>query len=545
MGLPALTGGRRKSVFLRLLLVSFCEASALFLATALIKSVVDDFSAGVYGLVVMYTGVALIAVALLLCFCHWSRASLSETLGMDYVGELRLRLFSSAVFGANAHRNNRLGSTMARMLGDLSAVRDWVAVGLPALLVSSATLIAACAALLAIDWHLGWALFALLSTCYVFFFLYNAPALREKHFLLRRLRGRLSGHLADLVNGAATINYLKQAERESKRIEKYNDHLLNASVQKAKLEAVVTALPTVTVVLAIGLVILVLASGYQIENKTTGTWSALLFALGFLAASASGLVTGCEKYIAFQVARVRILELLSRGEIDVDVVRETEITPSKALSLKVEPVDQPLGSMPLIASDGDNVLLLGVSGSGKTSFLKMMLMPDVNDKASVFIDDVPVTQIKQRQFARSVQLVSPSLPLLRGSAKRNMTYGKRTVSDTWLKQVLEICQLEETFSVEEMQSFRVKFGGENLASGLAARMRLARALVTQPGLLLVDDPAFLYDPTAQQALVEAKRLCSFTLILTAPEQTTIDGLQFHRYWYFNEGDELPCASLAA
>ncbi len=79
--------------------------------------------------------------------------------------------------------------------------------------------------------------------------------------------------------------------------------------------------------------------------------------------------------------------------------------------------------------------------------------------------------------------------------------------------------------------------GKDLPSALAARVRLARALASRPGLLLVDDAAFLYDPLAREALRTVQEKCKLTLVIAAPDIQCVNYLRPDVVWQMEAGEQ--------
>ena len=530
--LPPLFNGRRKPIFLRLLTVSLLEAATFFWLTVIIKSITLKVSSDI---TIKFTDdvIILLFLCAILSLCFWRGAILSEKLGMDYVGEIRIGLYQSVVNNSMKQQHSRLGSTMARMLSDLSAVRDWVSLGLPTSIIASATLIAAIASLLTIDLFMGLIITILLLLSNVIIVGFLIRSLDSKTLFLRRYRGRLSSYLADIVSGAFAITHFYRVKGERNRLKQHNQLLKQASVQRKQISTGISILPIISVPLAIAIIAIFVALGYQFDVSHAADWSGLLFSLGLLAASLFVITKSVDQFVAFRVARKRLLEIYQNASIsqknDNKVIH---LESSKSIHVNISPFK--LANINIatsaIALAEENILLLGPSGCGKSSLLKHIISPDSTTGSRIYLNHIPVSRISRRSLSRCVQSISQDVPLLRGSVMRNLTYGKRSPSNSWLQEVIEICQLKEIVSLSEHCSFRVEQGSRNIASGVATRLRLARALLTKPGLLIVDDPVFLYDPEAQAALARAKQSLSLTLIVAAPSYISIPNLTFHRTW---------------
>jgi ABC-type protease/lipase transport system fused ATPase/permease subunit len=119
---------------------------------------------------------------------------------------------------------------------------------------------------------------------------------------------------------------------------------------------------------------------------------------------------------------------------------------------------------------------------------------------SVTLDGLPVGAFAAHQFSHAVGLVSPALPLVPGSVRKNLAAGDGHVDDATLLTALTRCRLID--SLPKGPDTRIRMIGDGLAPGIKARIALARALVREPQVLLIDDPVLLADPDGRAALAE-------------------------------------------
>jgi len=130
---------------------------------------------------------------------------------------------------------------------------------------------------------------------------------------------------------------------------------------------------------------------------------------------------------------------------------------------------------------------------------------------------------------RSVQWVTPALPLMRASLRRNLRYAAR-IKAPYLQRISQLCGLAAAeFDAPDAA----------LSSSMAARVRLARALATRPGLLLIDDAAFLYDPAARQALLNVKKSCDVTLVIATPSVSCVTEFKPDLVWHLSTDSASP------
>ncbi len=343
---------------------------------------------------------------------------------MDYSNTLRLVLLRSCVVASGGAQPQRLGTTMARMMGDLSAVREWVSQGLATAMVASATLVASFAGLAAIDTalalHIGVA-------CLVFMALLMPPVVSKLFRLaqeLRRLRGKLSSQLGDLVLSASTVAHMGRYRSEAGRVDKQNQALMRATVARTRILSLLTALTVIVVPASVAWVSLLLARGYPLPMQQPGSWTTLLFTLSLLSVSLTGLVRSLDQLINYIVARRRLLKLMKTAKRARLSRRGRRVLPrGEALAIDIRSLSRSgiQVTAPLHAPAGSTVALVGASGAGKSHLLRHFLQAS-NDMGEVSIARLALGKIDLISLRKRVHLVTPEFALMRGSLLRNLRY---------------------------------------------------------------------------------------------------------------------------
>ena len=183
---------------------------------------------------------------------------------------------------------------------------------------------------------------------------------------------------------------------------------------------------------------------------------------------------------------------------------------------------------------GEVVLVTGNTGAGKTSLLEAIARTFDATAGSILLDGFKLQEIRLSSLHQAVKLVSPSLPLVRGSVRSNITYGLKDLSDSDLTSIAALCGLDTQQEVlPDGLDTSISEGAENLPEGVTARINLARALARQPRLLLVDHPVFNSDPEAIAALNRTLAGNRLTALVTGPEN--FDFPRANRVWDLKEG----------
>jgi len=240
----------------------------------------------------------------------------------------------------------------------------------------------------------------------------------------------------------------------------------------------------------------------------------------------------------------RIDEVLSIDEDPVD--RDHDKIPAITMG-KVEydavSFDYPGSSKKVLQSisftvpAGKTLAIIGATGSGKTSIFQLMPRLYEAKEGVIYIDDKPITSYSYRRLRESIGYV-PQTPLLfTGTIKDNIAWGKNDATIDEIIQAAKDAQIHETI-MELPDSYDTKVGqkGVNLSGGQKQRISIARALVRNPKILMLDDSTSALDLTTESRLLQAiqKYQCT-TLIITQKISTA---KQADRILLIDEGEIL-------
>lgn len=185
-----------------------------------------------------------------------------------------------------------------------------------------------------------------------------------------------------------------------------------------------------------------------------------------------------------------------------------------------------LTNLSFAAKTGQTIGIIGGTGSGKSTLVN--LIPRFYDvrEGAVKMDGVNVKDYPFGQLRRKVGVVPQNAVLFSGTIRDNMKWGKKDASDEEIYRALEIAQAKEFVDNKpEGLDTRILQGGKNLSGGQRQRLTIARALVGQPEVLILDDSAsaldFATDSKLRRAITEKTK--GMTVFIVSQRATTIRG----------------------
>lgn len=458
----------------------------------------------------------------------------AETLGQRYVKAIRQRLYTRLLATSpRAFSRHRKGALLLKFVGDLSALRRWISLGLARLLVAGIAISIALAALGWLHWPfaLGVALIVALSAGWI---LWRSPDLRAAIGEARRRQAGLSANVTEKLSNLATVQAFGQMRREQRLLRRHSDRLLAASVDKAAKVGSMRAVIDATAG-ASALLVLVLAYLMPPPQLSPGMLAAVIGIIGFLTPPLRDLGRAQEYWLAAQVARDNLQRLAAQAP---RLRRARGAEPLRIAEGRITfhrvSVRGALRRVSAEAEPGSRVAIVGPNGSGKSTLLALVGRLFDPAKGRVLIDGQDIAKVRLSSLRRQVGYVSADIPLMRGSLRKNIRYGAGRVDADFLQETIHQCGLDEL--VERLPrglDTRIAEGGRDLSQGERMRVGLARALLLAPRVLLLDEADANLDGAAIVALNRVIDRFEGTVLMVTHRDAAVSACD--RVWTLNAG----------
>ena len=472
----------------------------------------DSFIAS-YGLVDPWHQLVLLSV---LTFVIWGMESLFEyfygvlwrNLAQTVQHELRLNTFSHVQQqGMGWFDERQKGDILAILNDDINQLERFLDKGANDLLQVSTTVIVVGAVFLIISWEV--ALFAVLPIPIIIWgsFRYQR-SLEPRYTEVRRAAGAMNALLENDLSGMSTIQSFTAEEREYRRVEELSTVYREANREAIRLSAAFT--PLIRMAILCGFTATLLLGGWiTLEGGlAVGAYSVLVFMTQRLLWPLTRLGETFDLYQRAMASSTRVLDVLntphslSEGDFvpeDGEVVNANLAFNSVTFAYPGR--DDVFSDLNLTIEGGQVTGVVGSTGSGKTTLVRMLLRFVEPDSGEIQWGGVGLSNWKLKSLRESISLVDQHITLFPTTILENIRYGMENAEDRLVKEAANIA--EATGFIEALPQqwdTLVGEGGHRLSGGQRQRIAIARAVLKDAPLLLLDEATSAVDNETEAAL---------------------------------------------
>tara|TARA_B100001029_G_scaffold159902_1_gene147525 strand:- start:872 stop:2641 length:1770 start_codon:yes stop_codon:yes gene_type:complete len=347
---------------------------------------------------------------------------------------------------------------------------------------------------------------------------------------VRKEVGLLNALLSNNLSGISTIKSFTSEDLEIERVRKASQAYREANRDAIRLSA--AFVPLIRMAILIGFTGTLLHGGLlTLDNKmAVASYSVMIFMMQRLLWPLTRLGETFDLYQRAMVSTVRVLNLL-----ETEIRIEEGATPLDKSKVKGEinfrNINFSYPGRELVVDNFDFKIkagitqaIVGPTGSGKTTLIRLLLRFHVPNSGSILLDDNEISKLNLKDLRSSISLVTQTITLFPGSVLQNIAYGSTNSSKEDIIKAAKVAEIHDfVANLPEGYDTQIGEGGHKLSGGQRQRISIARAVLKDAPILVLDEATSSVDNETEEALQKSLDLISKdrTTIVIAHRLSTI------------------------
>ena len=496
---------RRKLILAIFLMIT---SSLLLISQPIIiaRAVDDGIRTGSLSATRMWA-VLLLVVAILIWITDRWRIALMATVGTNVVADFRSHLFRHLhTLSLSFFNGYSVGRLMSRLIGDVGVVERFVTWSITGLFRSFFTLTGILVAMLLLNWRLALITFSVLP------FMAIITNYWRKHVRIayRATRQRLSlinGYLNETITGIRVTKSFTREERNHQFFSTLNSSYFDANVEASRLSAIF--FPSVDFLGSVATALVVGVGGWLVlgDALTAGTLLAFVLYVDRFFEPIRELAQRYNIFQATMASSERVFNLLDLQPTVKDRPGAGQLPLIKGevlfdnVSFGYDDHNLILDSVDLQAQPGQRIALVGETGAGKSTIIRLLTRFFDIDQGSITVDGYDIRDIRQESLRQQMGIVLQDSFLFTGTIEDNIRYGRLGATAEEIVATARAVGAHD-FIMNTAGGYQTEVGenGSNLSVGQRQILSFARALLADPKILVLDEATSSVDTTSEKVI---------------------------------------------
>jgi ATP-binding cassette subfamily B protein len=457
-----------------------------------------------------FAAVAVLAIAILDAICSYIEKYVTTSVGQWVTHDLRRALYSRIQrLSLSYHDHSRTGDLISRVTSDIDAIQSFVVSGMLSFLINSMTLVGMVVVMFYLNWRFTLIALSVAPPLFAVVFTYTRR-IKKASREVRKKEGEIVSVIQEVLSSIRVVKAFAREDYEQRRLEEESLEGIEIALRARKLKARLA--PLVQIIVAVGTALVLWFGARMVLSNALSAGSLVLFImyLGKMYKPMQELSKMTDAWSKASIGYERISEILEadyevkdlpgarrappfKGKIEFDKVDfsyETDHPILKDVSFQIEP--------------GQVAAIVGPTGAGKSTIIS--LIPRFYDPVSgqVKIDGQDVKRFKQKSVRQQISFVLQDTLLFHAPIWNNIAYGKPEASRAEILRAAELANAHEF--IEKMPEGYDTIVGERgvtLSGGQRQRIAIARAVIRNTPILILDEPSSGLDAASEKLVFDA------------------------------------------
>ena len=461
--------------------------------------------------ILLFACVAVLVITLVDAMCTYGEKWVTTTVGQWVTHDLRSRLYAQVQRLSLAfHDQSQTGDLLSRVTSDIDSIQTFIVSGLLSIVVDTATIAGMIGVMFYLNWRLMTVAMAVVPVLFAIVYTYTRRVKKYSREV-RRHEGKMLSVVQEVLGSIRVVKAFARENYEVQRLEGESLETVEAALLARRLKA--RLMPAVSIVTGIGTCLVLYFGGRQALAMGVAGGGTIVVFLSYLKSMYKPMQDISKIMDAYSKADVgyeRIREVIeSDGEMrDAPTARVAPRLRGEVafdhVSFGYTPEQPILKDINLQVEAGTTVALVGPTGSGKSTLVN--LIPRFYDPTSgtVRLDGYDVRTLKQKSVRDQISLVLQDTVLFSGTLWDNIAYGRPNATSQEIVAAARAANALE-FIEKLPEKFNTTVGerGLTLSGGQRQRIAIARAIIRNTPVLILDEPSSGLDAESEHLVFEA------------------------------------------
>ncbi len=453
---------------------------------------------------------AVLAIAALDAICFYAEKYLTTSVGQWVMHDLRLLLYDHIQhLSLDYHNRKQTGELISRLTSDIDAIQSFIVANLLGFLVDAMTLLGMVAVMSYLNWRFTLIALSVAPLLFVVTYSYTRRSKKASREV-RRKESEIVSRLQEVLSSIGVVKALAREDYEQQRLEEESAESVQIALRARSLKARLS--PLVGLIVAVGTALVLWFGGKLVLAGALSTGSLLVFIwyLGKMYKPMQDFAKMTDAYSKAAVGYERIKEVFDtkpqvqdlpsaqsaprfEGEIELDHVQ-----------FSYAPGQPVLRNVSFRVSPGQMTALVGPTGAGKTTVASLIGRFYDPDSGFVKIDGHDVRDFTQKSLREQMSFILQESILFRAPIWQNIAYGKPEASRSEIYRAAKLANADE-FIERLPEDYDTVIGerGATLSGGQRQRIAIARAIIRDTPILIMDEPSSGLDAASEKLVFEA------------------------------------------